>query len=122
VAVEGESENLAIELLLCHTGSFYLSLPPFFLFASSYRSVAYWTLSYPLDIIKSAIQADAIDPKDRKYKGIVHTATTLWKEGGMKRYTAGLTPCLARSFPANAAGFAAYEMVKAHLEKPKTAE
>lgn len=80
--------------------------------------MAYWTLSYPLDIIKSAIQADSINPSERRYKGFLQTATTLWKEGGMKRYTAGLTPCLARSFPANAAGFAAYEMVKASLEKP----
>jgi hypothetical protein len=33
-------------------------------------------------------------------------------EGGAKRFTAGLSPALARSFPANAAGFAIYESVK----------
>lgn len=80
-------------------------------------SLGYWTLAYPLDIIKSAIQTDAIHPEQRKYKGWAHTATTLWKEGGLKRYSAGLAPCLARSFPANAAGFAAYEGVKGYMER-----
>lgn len=31
--------------------------------------VGYWVSCYPLDIIKSAIQCDAIDPKARKYSG-----------------------------------------------------
>ena len=34
----------------------------------------------------------------------------------MKRYTAGLAPCLARSFPANAASFAIYESVKKYMQ------
>lgn len=42
-------------------------------------------------------------------------ASKLWAEGGVKRYTAGLAPCLVRSFPANAAGFAVYEAVKAAM-------
>ena len=35
--------------------------------------------------------------------------------GGMKRFTAGLAPALARSFPANAAGFAVYETAIKYL-------
>jgi solute carrier family 25 carnitine/acylcarnitine transporter 20/29 len=31
--------------------------------------VGYWVLCYPADIVKSAIQCDAIDPAGRKYKG-----------------------------------------------------
>ncbi len=46
-------------------------------------------------------------------------AVKLWAEGGVKRYTAGLAPCLARSFPANAAGFAIYEGVKNAMEAEK---
>jgi solute carrier family 25 carnitine/acylcarnitine transporter 20/29 len=91
--------------------SAYLAIDP-----SPDRSLGYWTLAYPLDIIKSAIQTDAINPAERKYKGWADAARQLWREGGVKRYTAGLTPCLARSFPANAAGFAAYEAVKKAME------
>ena len=74
--------------------------------------LGYWVLCYPLDIIKSAIQTDSIHPNERKYNSIAQTASLLWKEGGVKRYTAGLAPCLMRSFPANAAGFAIYEATK----------
>lgn len=80
------------------------------------RSLGYWVLCYPLDIIKSAIQTDSIHPSQRRYKGLLQTGALLWAEGGVKRYTAGLVPCLLRSFPANAAGFAVYESSKKFLE------
>lgn len=48
--------------------------------------------------------------------GTLDAATKLWAEGGVKRYTAGIAPALARSFPANAAGFAIYEAVKQGME------
>ena len=80
------------------------------LLAGGCGGLAYWVLCYPLDIIKSAIQTDAIDPAARRYKGgLLGTGAQLWKEGGVKRFTAGLSPCLLRAFPANAAGFVAYE-------------
>lgn len=85
------------------------------LVAGGAGGLGYWTLSYPLDIIKSAIQTDSIYPEKRRYHGVIDTAKRLWAEGGVKRYTAGLTPCLIRSVPANAAGFAAYETVKTML-------
>jgi solute carrier family 25 carnitine/acylcarnitine transporter 20/29 len=81
--------------------------------------LGYWILSYPIDVVKSAIQTDSIWPEKRKYKGVLDTAQKLWAEGGVKRYTAGIVPCLLRSFPANAAGFAAYETVKTALEPPQ---
>lgn len=76
----------------------------------------YWALSYPLDILKTAIQTDAIMPADRKYKGMTDAARKLWAEGGVKRFTAGLAPCMLRAVPANAAGFAAYEVTKKLLD------
>lgn len=89
------------------------------LLAGGIGGMGYWTLAYPLDIIKSAIQTDSIYPKQRRYHGFLDTAAKLWAEGGVKRYSAGVVPCLARSFPANAAGFAAYEIVKEFLEPSK---
>ena len=44
-------------------------------------------------------------------------AAKLWAEGGLKRFSAGLAPCLARSFPANAVGFAVYEATKTACDK-----
>ena len=83
-------------------GSFNSTPPPPSL---SSRSLGYWVCCYPLDIIKSAIQTDSIYPGARKYAGWGDAARQLWREGGVKRFTAGIAPCLLRSFPANAAAF-----------------
>ncbi len=37
--------------------------------AGGVGGVGYWVLCYPADIVKSAVQCDAIDPAQRKYKG-----------------------------------------------------
>ena len=47
--------------------------------------------------------------------GALDAAAKLWAEGGLKRFSNGLTPALARSFPANAVGFALYEASKARM-------
>jgi hypothetical protein len=49
--------------------------------------------------------------------GAFDAASKLWAEGGIKRFSAGLAPCLARSFPANAAGFAIYEATKTYMQE-----
>lgn len=46
------------------------SLPPLaVMLAGGLGGVGYWTFCYPLDIIKTALQTDAINPAERKYKG-----------------------------------------------------
>ena len=82
------------------------------LLAGGSGGVAYWVLAYPGDIIKSAMQTDSIYPAQRKYRSVPQTASLLWAEGGAARFTAGIVPCLLRSFPANAAGFLCYEVTK----------
>jgi hypothetical protein len=62
----------------------------------------YWLLFYPLDVIKSALQTDALVKSQRKYCGIGDAAKQLYAEGGISRFYKGLTPCLIRSVPANA--------------------
>jgi hypothetical protein len=84
------------------------------LVAGGMGGVGYWSLCYPLDIIKSTIQTDS--PSERKYKTISQTAKMIYKEFGMKGFYRGFTPCLVRSFPANAVCFTAYEMTKKKLE------
>ena len=44
-----------------------------FLVAGALGGIAYWLFTYPLDVVKSAMQTDAIMPADRKYKGYVDT-------------------------------------------------
>ena len=85
--------------------------------AGGLGGVGYWALCYPLDIVKTAVQCDAIDPAQRRYAGAADAARKLWAEGGARRFSAGLSPALMRSFPANAAGFAIYESTKKAVDK-----
>ena len=85
--------------------------------AGGIGGVGYWALCYPLDIVKTAVQCDSIHPAQRRYAGALDAAAQLWKEGGARRFTAGLSPALLRSFPANAVGFAVYESTKEMVEK-----
>ena len=62
----------------------------------------YWVLFYPLDVLKSAMQTDALVPSERRYRGIANAASSLWAEGGVARFYKGVTPCLLRAVPANA--------------------
>lgn len=75
---------------------------PLTMAAASVGGIFFWLVPYPLDLVRSVIQADHLDPAKRKYKGMGDAFVQLWKEGGAKRFTAGLAPCLLRAVPANA--------------------
>lgn len=64
--------------------------------------VLYWLAIFPVDVVKSAMMTDAINPADRKYPTMAKAARVLWAEGGLKRFYRGFSPCLMRAVPANA--------------------
>ena len=86
------------------------------LVAGAAGGVSYWALTYPLDAVKSTIQADALEKQKRRYGGVVSTARAMWAEGGLRRFFRGLTPCLLRAAPANAVCFLLYEKARAVLD------
>ncbi|RHY33514.1 hypothetical protein DYB32_001574 [Aphanomyces invadans] len=69
----------------------------------------YWCASFPLDTIKSVVQADALDPRHRQYRGTLDCAAKLFQEGGVGRFFRGLTPCLVRAMPINGIQFMSFE-------------
>ncbi|KAF0695993.1 Aste57867_13206 [Aphanomyces stellatus] len=71
--------------------------------------VVYWSISFPLDTVKSVIQADAMDPHMRKYKGFGDCVKQLYAEGKVARFFRGLSPCLIRAMPVNAVQFMSFE-------------
>lgn len=87
------------------------------LMAGGLAGVAYWLSCFPADSIKSAMQADEINPAQRRFRGIMDCARQLYAEGGVPRFFNGLAPCLLRSFPANAACFFAYERALSMLQR-----
>ena len=64
-----------------------------------------WAVTFPVDIIKSQLQADGMSPGQRRYKGVWDCARQGYREEGIRFYTRGLTSTLIRAFPMNAACF-----------------
>src|SRR4051812_37944741 len=82
------------------------------LMAGGIAGMGYWAATYPIDVIKSTMQTDSTVYAERKYKTIVETATKIWKRSGWRGFWKGFTPCMLRSFPANAVCFLGYEYIR----------
>ncbi|XP_045605309.1 mitochondrial basic amino acids transporter [Procambarus clarkii] len=73
--------------------------------AGGFAGAASWVLTYPIDVVKSRLQADGIGGVT-KYKGIIHCAKTSIAAEGIGVMFRGLNSSLLRAFPTNAATFA----------------
>jgi len=76
----------------------------------------YWALLFPADVIKSKMQADAVLKSDRKYKSILQSVGSLYKEGGVKVFYRGFLPCMLRSTPANGIMLMTVDKVRNYIE------
>ncbi|KAI5639370.1 hypothetical protein M9H77_00266 [Catharanthus roseus] len=74
---------------------------------------AFWAFVYPTDVVKSVIQVD--DYKSPKYSGSIDAFRKTLASEGVKGLYKGFGPAMARSIPANAACFLAYEVTRASL-------
>ncbi|KAG8240355.1 hypothetical protein J437_LFUL000830 [Ladona fulva] len=63
-----------------------------------------WVLTYPIDVLKSRLQADGMDGP-AKYKGVVDCLTKSIKTEGYGFLVRGLNSTIIRAFPTNAACF-----------------
>ena len=75
--------------------------PTVLLLAGGMAGICAWIVTYPVDIIKSRIQADMTG----KYSGLWDCLKQSYQESGMMSFTRGLAPTLLRAFPTNAATF-----------------
>lgn len=74
---------------------------------------AFWISVYPTDVVKSVIQID--DYKNPKYSGSIDAFRKIVAAEGVKGLYKGFGPAMARSVPANAACFLAYEVTRSSL-------
>eukprot|EP00466_Bigelowiella_natans_P021019 jgi/Bigna1/71932/fgenesh1_pg.17_\ len=58
-----------------------------------------WLSTYPFDVIRNRMQADAADPRLRKYRNMWHCAYEIAAQEGFHGYFKGLTVCLIRAIP-----------------------
>lgn len=85
--------------------------------SGAFGGLFYWLLTYPTDVIKSAMQSDDVIKSKRQYDGLVDCVRKLYHEDGWRRFFRGLTPCLMRSLPANATMFVVVEKTRLFLNR-----
>ncbi|XP_031128645.1 mitochondrial carnitine/acylcarnitine carrier-like protein [Ipomoea triloba] len=81
--------------------------------AGGLAGASYWVSVYPTDVIKSVIQVD--DYKNPKFSGSIDAFKKILASEGVKGLYKGFGPAMARSVPANAACFLAYEVTRSSL-------
>lgn len=81
--------------------------------AGGVAGAMFWAPVYPTDVIKSVIQVD--NYQSPKYKGTLDAGRKVFASEGVKGLYRGFGPAMARSIPANAACFVAYELVRETL-------
>ena len=64
-----------------------------------------WLVNYPIDVIKSRIQADGTQGVNR-YHGFVDCGKQILQSEGIRGFKKGLGVTLIRAFPVNAVTFA----------------
>ncbi|KAK9794138.1 putative Mitochondrial basic amino acids transporter [Seiridium cardinale] len=91
--------------------------------------VATWASIFPLDVIKTRVQVQTLNPEVRSLMsdqitperrlGAVEIAKEAYKEGGIRVFFRGLTICSLRAFAVNAIQWAVYEGVMHELGERK---
>ncbi|XP_047342601.1 mitochondrial carnitine/acylcarnitine carrier-like protein [Impatiens glandulifera] len=81
--------------------------------AGGLAGASFWVSVYPTDVVKSVIQVD--DFKNPKYSGSIDAFKKILSAEGVKGLYKGFGPAMARSVPANAACFLAYEVTRSSL-------
>lgn len=89
---------------------------PKLLFAGGMSGIASWLSTYPVDVIKSRLQADGIGGVN-KYNGIMDCVRQSWRKEGWRFFTRGLTSTLLRAFPVNATTFATVTLFLMYMRK-----
>ncbi|XP_073097965.1 mitochondrial basic amino acids transporter isoform X2 [Manis javanica] len=85
-------------------------LVPKLLLAGGTSGILSWLSTYPVDVVKSRLQADGLRGAPR-YQGILDCVSQSYRAEGWRVFTRGLASTLLRAFPVNAATFATVTVV-----------
>ena len=67
--------------------------------AGALAGISGWLVIYPLDVIKSRLQADALAPGQNKYANMSDCFRVSYRQGGMRSLYSGLGFTLLRAVP-----------------------
>ncbi|XP_032441803.1 mitochondrial basic amino acids transporter-like isoform X2 [Xiphophorus hellerii] len=83
---------------------------PKLLFSGGMAGITSWIVIYPVDVIKSRLQADGVGGVNQ-YSSIADCVRQSVRKEGYMVFTRGLTSTVLRAFPMNAATFATVSLV-----------
>ncbi|KAA0711588.1 Mitochondrial basic amino acids transporter [Triplophysa tibetana] len=89
---------------------------PKLLIAGGLSGITSWISTYPVDVVKSRLQADGAEGTN-KYSGIVDCVRQSWRREGWRFLTRGLTSTLLRAFPVNATTFASVTLFLMYMRE-----
>ena len=75
-----------------------------------------WIPNYPLDVIKTRIQADGMEGNS-KYSGIIDCCKKAYRNDGMATFFKGMNSTLIRAFPTNAAILSTFVIAERWIRK-----
>lgn len=91
--------------------------PFYILMAGGFAGTISWLLTFPIDVVKSRLQADGMSGKP-KYNGIVDCLRKSHAEEGLGFLSRGLASTLLRAFPMNAVCFLVVSYVLKFMDEP----
>ena len=76
--------------------------------SGGFAGIAFWVFTYPIDFLKSRIQADSI--ANPKYSGTYNCFIKTLEEEGYRTFFRGFYSCILRAFPVNIGAFLGFEL------------
>jgi len=73
------------------------------------------TSVYPLNLVRTRLQASGSSGHPERYTGVMDVATKTWKRDGWRGFYRGLFPTLAKVVPAVSISYVVYEQTKRRL-------
>uniref|UniRef100_A0A060T5I8 ARAD1B11858p n=1 Tax=Blastobotrys adeninivorans TaxID=409370 RepID=A0A060T5I8_BLAAD len=77
---------------------------------------AMWSAVYPIDVVKSRLQTDAVVKSEQRYKGAFDCAAKIMRQSGIKGFFRGFLPTILRAAPVNACTFYSFELARRAME------
>lgn len=74
-----------------------------------------WALCFPLDLVKTEMQVDNL--KKPRFANTLEATKHIYKTYGLGGFYRGLSPCVLRGLPVNAAVFGSFELATSFLKK-----
>ena len=85
--------------------------------AGSMAGLALWISTYPFDVLKTIMQSQPLDPRERRYSSLLDCASQMRARHGMRSLWVGVDACVLRSVPSTAACFLGYETAAAFFRE-----